>query len=179
MSLRRKSREGDEELVIDEAADPVERGSALGRLLADGRREYRPLTRQWLAHSEPVLREAATSKLLIYFRGEPDIDEDIARVIALSRGDAEPGVRGAAISALSGYLELTGLHRERILQLFVNRLEYDDDYIVQMACYEELLSHIAPERVTEMPPHTTPFDRDQHVDWSLLSAWRTPPNSTK
>ncbi|MCG8418725.1 MAG: hypothetical protein MJE77_12370 [Proteobacteria bacterium] len=175
MTQRRKSRDGDEQLVIDESADPVEREGALGRLLADGRRDYRPLLRQWLAHSNPFFRQAATSKLLIYFRCEPNIDEDIACVIALARGDAEPGVRGAAIGALSDYVELTGLHRERILRLFVTVLERDDDCIVQMNCYEELLGHLAAERVTELPPQTTPFDRNQHVDWSLLSEWRTPP----
>ncbi|MCG8424921.1 MAG: hypothetical protein MJE77_44120 [Proteobacteria bacterium] len=172
MTIRRKSREGDEELVVDETADPVARCSAMGRLLADRRFEFRRLARNWLDHPDPLLRDEAPAKLLIYFRDHPGVEADVARVKTLARTDPEPLVRGAAVRALSSYLKLAKRDRSDILRTLVHVLETDDEWSTQLTCYEELIERIAPHRRNEVPSGKSGFDRSRQVDWDLLAEWR-------
>lgn len=170
--FRRKSRDGDEQLVTNDTGDPVDRVSALRRLLADRRFEFRPIAQAWLDDPDPFVRREVSSQLLCYFTDHAEISSDVARIQIMAGEDPEAEVRSGAVRALSSYLKLAERERATILRTMVRVLEADEDPWVQQTCYEELLAHLAPDRRDEVPAAPTKFDRAQHVDWSLLASLR-------
>lgn len=166
MTRRMKQRPGDEELLYDESADSVERASALMRLASDGRTDLVEVARAWLKHADGMLRSEAANMLLSFWR----LESELEATIALLHEDAEHDVRSMAAHALSTFLERTQRHRDRILCALVRQLEHDSHWIVQRACYEELLKHLDRERAqTELPYR---FVRERDVDWVILAPWR-------
>jgi hypothetical protein len=167
---RRKQRPGDEKLVHDETADPVERASALMRLAADGRTDLVDTAIAWLSHPESMLRSEAVTKLLVFWRRE----NQFSAVLDLLYQDPDPDVRVAAACALSTFIEPVPSHRDEVLRALVHQLEQEDDRAAQACYYEELLRHILPKGTVPDVPHL--FDRERDVDWELLRPWRSKVN---
>lgn len=163
---RKKQRPGDDQLVHNEAADPVERASALMRLAADGRTDLMDTATAWLSHPDSILRSEAITLLLVFWR----LDSAFSAVLELLHADADPDIRSAAATALSRYVEHVPARREDVLTALVYQLTHDDDPITQRTCYEKLLRLILPRGTTPDLPHR--FNRELDVDWELLRPWR-------
>jgi hypothetical protein len=167
---RTKQRPGDEQLVHDESADPVDRASALMRLAADGRTDLVDTAIAWLSHPESMLRSEAITKLLVFWRRE----NQFSTVLDLLHHDPDPDVRAAAACALSTYIEHAPSHGDEVLRALVHQLEHEDDRAAQACYYEELLRHILPREAVPDIPHL--FERERDVDWELLRPWRSKVN---
>jgi hypothetical protein len=164
---RRKSRPGDEKLIYDESADPVERAGAIFRLAVDGYPHMERLLTSLLNHSNYMLRSQSIKILL----GGWEMAEFSEKALEMLDSDPDWEARSGAAYALSKFAK-SGVGKEyksQIIRALVSSLIKDDDEAVQESCYEELLSLIAPEKGhVELP---LLFDRNRDVDWSLLEPY--------
>src|SRR5690606_30150695 len=110
-----KQRPGDDCVVHDESADPVDRASALMRLACDGRRDLIPLARRWLGHHDPLLRAEAVNLLLSFW----GLDQDVPAALVLLRDDRDPSVRSMAARSLCTYVRYSEALHDDILRALV------------------------------------------------------------
>lgn len=169
-----KARPGDERLIHDETQDWAERGSALSRLAADGRRDLEPVARDWLHGDDPELAVEALGHLLTYWRDSPRAREYVKTGIGWLETRSDPWVRNATITCLTTFLELRDTHRDEILSALLRTLERDEDPVVQEDCYKVLLEQVGkPEEIKNIPHHRVrDFDRATDVRWDLLAPLR-------
>lgn len=167
---RVKSTLEDEQILADEAADPVERGSSARKLLSDGYFDTAfPILAQWFDHPESTLREDAISLLL----GSLGHQKYVGKVIEMLHTDSSDFVRGDAANSLSNFcvdfVEGEKYEEQIIKELLVGLLK-DEDSFVQKHCYNGLYKIIKKER-WKLYDEIDYFDRNRDVDWNLLQPY--------
>jgi hypothetical protein len=173
MKKQKKAKPGDERIVHDESQDWVERGSALTRLAADGRRDLEPVARAWLRSDDPYLAVEALGKLLTFWLDSPHVHDYVTTAILWLESAKDPYKRTAAARSLGSYMSLRQEPRDDILRALLRALEHDVDDAVQETCHETLLEQVALEAALELPRSSIePFDRNTDVRWDLLEPLR-------
>jgi hypothetical protein len=169
-----KARHGDERLIHDQTQDWAERGSALARLAADGRRDLEPVAREWLHGDDPELAVEGLGHLLSYWRDSPLTHEYVKAGLDWLETRNDPWVRSATVTCLSTFLKRRHDYRDEILSALLQTLERDEDPIVQEHCYKVLLKQLGmPEEIKKLPHHSVRFfDRATDVRWDLLAPLR-------
>lgn len=165
---RIKSTSQDELILINENADPTERVRAARCLASDGFVDLlQPTLDSWLNLSEPLLREEAITLLLGGFGYENYVD----KAIKILSDDPDWLVRGDAAFALSSFairFREAEKYNNQIVSALFRSLLNDEDEAVQEKSYKGLY-----ELLTKQPLISSRdvFDRDNDVDWNLLTPY--------
>jgi hypothetical protein len=167
---RIKSKLEDENLLVDETADPVDRSSAATKLLSDGYgRAVVPVLEQWFDSKEFILRQDAVSLLLASLGHEKYLDRGI-RMLHLDenwsvRCDAARGIGTFCLDFVEGEK-----HEEQIIKELLSALLSDKDEFVQQECYKWLnkLIHKSTQKYEE---EKDSFHLQTDVDWNLLQPY--------
>lgn len=162
---RFKSSPADDLLVRDKTARPVDRTSAITRLVFDGFNDIEPLLADMLKDDSYLLRAQAV-KALIGSWGRSEYLNDAKRLL---RSDPEWLVRSDAAFALSQYAQKHREQQQYIAEELARQLVQDGDSEVQKNCYQELLRLLAPDRDWLSVPDY--FNRERDVDWGLLKPY--------
>jgi HEAT repeat protein len=165
---RRKAHPEDEKLIYDEAADPVERSSAMLRLAVDGFGQMEPLLQELLKHSHEMLRSEAISILLGGWKKATYFEHGVQML----HSDREPQVRSSVALALCQFVsrnEEGTKYRDRVIRELTRALLQDQDGFVRSGCYEEILKLHNPGKFNFDLPDELDLERD--VDWSLLKPY--------
>ncbi len=166
--IRRKSKEGDEQLIHDESVNVAERASAIFRLAVDGYTEMESYLVQLLDHEDDLLRGESIKVLLGGWKKEKYVD----KAIEMLHHDPEYAVRGDTAFSLRQFV--TGFengqkYKERVLKELIKQLQKDENWAAQSSCYEETLKIITGERFGIKLPDD--FNRERDVDWNLLQPY--------
>lgn len=168
---RRKSTPADDIMLTDADADPVERSSAVARLVSDGFDYFKPVIVNLLGHPHFILRSEAIKVLLSAWK-LPEYVDDAVRML---RTDPEWSVRADAAFSLSWFTQYTGQQKDKIVKELLLGLLQDDDWAVQKSCYKNLLKVLgAKTKITDKK-----FNRDKNVDWEMLTPYLNKYNLTK
>ncbi|MBA3438729.1 MAG: HEAT repeat domain-containing protein [Pyrinomonadaceae bacterium] len=168
MTQRYKSKPEHDRLVRDEAADPIERASAMSLLAFDQLYEFEPVAAEWLQHREAFLRAEAVKVLVGRWDKVAYLDE----AMRLLHFDPEWVVRAGAAFALSQFIELSkqsDQYKEQIVRELVRALLQDKDWKVQESIYQGLWKVLKFGSTYNYS--SGKFDRDRDVDWELLKPY--------
>lgn len=165
MIQRRKSTPADDLMLNDENADPVERSSAISRLVADNFTNFEPTLIALLDHPHFILRGEAIKVLLSAWKLPKYVDT----AVTMLRSDPEWEVRADAVCALSWFAQRTGQQRGKIIGELAKSLLNDTDWAVQENCYRELLVLLNTGK--KHPDYSRKFDRERDVDWEMLKPY--------
>lgn len=163
-----KSLPNDRNLLTNPAADPVERNSALARLLADGIiLELRSLVEPLINHSSELLRASALNYALQYLCLDEYVSVALRRLLRGMK-DSDSLEPGMAAYALGHYVAVSGRQRAAIYRHLIHALEHSENPHVQHACYEALLR----AEGDPFPNVNADFRRERDVDWAIVGALR-------
>lgn len=161
----KKSTSEDLQMLHDESADPVERSSAIARLVADGFNNFEETLVELLNHPHFILRGEAIKVLLSKWR----LAKYMNHAVRMLHADSEWSVRADAAYSMSSFTQRTGKQRELVTKELVRCLLQDEDWATQKSCYEELVKLLAPDKANiELPDR---FNPDRDVDWDLLKPY--------
>ena len=166
--IRKKSKEGDVQLIHDESANVAERASAIFRLAVDGYIEMEPYLAKLLSHQEYLLRGESIKALL----GGWGKERYLNKAVEMLHRDSEYSVRSDAAFSLKQFVtkfENGQKYKERVLGELLRQLQTDENFSVQKRCYEQILKTITGERFGIKLPNY--FDRERDVDWNLLQPY--------
>jgi HEAT repeat protein len=165
-----KAQPNDPYVLRDETARPVDRASALSRLVSDRRTEFEPDIVRCLAHEHPVLRGDALMALVGRWRMERHVSHADRMLVE----DPDEAVRGNAAWALSMYAaradRISEQERTRILRTLARVVLSDEDPGVQQSAYDGVL-RILDRPFAEYMREARFFDPQRDVNWELLKPY--------
>lgn len=161
----KKSTPADLQMLDDESADPVERSSAIARLVADGFTDFETTLVALLSHPHFILRGEAIKVLLSAWKLPKYVDT----AIKMLRSDPEWSVRTDSAFSLSWFAQRTRQQQERVVKELARCLLHDDDWKVQESCYEQLLNLLGNSK--KYLESNRKFNRERDVDWELLKPY--------
>ena len=154
--------------LTDESADPWARHSAIGAVTFDRRYEFEPVLREYVDHPNPIVRAAATRRLLAMWEREDLVD----RAIEMALSDPDEYVRGEVVTGL-GYVGTYGGVKpgtiDRVARALIRVMMTEEDWVEQVSAYNSLYSLLMGRRAPMRPDE--PFDRDRDVDWEMLGPY--------
>lgn len=166
--IRRKSKDGDERLIHDEAAGVAERASAIFRLAVDDYKDMEPYLVELLKHKESLLREESVKVLLGGWGEEKHLD----KAFQMLHHDSDYLVRSSTAFSLGEFVNRfveKQSKRKSVLIELIKQLQDDENSFVQRQCYQSALEIIQGKRVGIKVPDD--FDSKLHVDWKLLDPY--------
>jgi hypothetical protein len=165
---RIKSTLEDEQLLVNESANPADRASAAESLASDGLIDIvSPILKQWLEHSEPMLREEAITLLLGGFGYEQYVEKAILMLhndpYWLTRGDA-----AFALSSFATRFKSAEKYKDKIIKELLRSLISEEDKVIQRKSYQSLYEIITTKLLQFDKDE---FDRNCDIDWNLLQPY--------
>jgi hypothetical protein len=165
---RKKSTPQDEQILVDETADPVERSSSATRLLSDGYgKMVVPVLEKWFDSEQYMLRQDAVSLLLASLGHEKHLDKGIKMLHNDEdysvRCDAARGIGKFCLDFIEGEKYENQIIKELLIALIT-----DGDEFVQRDSYKWICNII---RKTEKSSDSDSFNLKTDVDWNLLQPY--------
>lgn len=165
---RIKSTLKDEQILLDETANPADRASAAESLAFDGfGKQIHPVLDEWLISSEFILRNQAISMLLGIWGHRKYLNTGFN----LLHSDEHWLVRKGSSIALSKFARefIEGTkYRDQIIRELISSLIKDENQFVQKNSYKCVYELITSKKFNMDKDYS---DRSQDVDWNLLKPY--------
>lgn len=156
-----------ERALLDGAASPVERASAIACMRSDRIMRHEDLLIGLVDHPSPHLRAEALRTLLSW-----DREEWIPLALERATSDEDEYPRNCLALDLGRVGHALPHHRDAVVRVLVKVVESDPDERVAGWAYGSLRYLLAHEGVVPRCPKND-FDRHRDVDWTLLDPFRS------